>query len=28
LRIRPQTVEVVLTLPDEGEIRRFFEVAP
>ena len=28
LRIRPQTVEVVLTLPDEGEIRRFGEVAP
>ena len=27
-RIRPQVVEVVLTLPDEGEIRRFFEVAP
>ncbi len=26
-RIRPQVVEVVLTLPDEGEIRRFFEVA-
>ena len=27
-RIRPQIVEVVLTLPGEGEIRRFFEVAP
>jgi general secretion pathway protein J len=27
-RIRPQVVEVVLTLPEEGEIRRFFEVAP
>jgi len=27
-RIRPQIVEVVLTLPDQGEIRRFFEVAP
>lgn len=27
-RVRPQVVEVVLTLPDEGEIRRFFEVAP
>ena len=27
-RIRPQVVEVVLTLPDQGEIRRFFEVAP
>ena len=27
VRIRPQIVEVVLTLPDEGEIRRFFEVA-
>lgn len=26
-RLRPQIVEVVLTLPDEGEIRRFFEVA-
>jgi len=26
-RIRPQIVEVVLTLPGEGEIRRFFEVA-
>lgn len=28
LRLRPQVVEVVLTLTDEGEIRRFFEVAP
>lgn len=28
LRMRPQIVEVVLTLPIEGEIRRFFEVAP
>jgi len=28
LRSRPQVVEVVLTLIDEGEIRRFFEVAP
>lgn len=28
LRLRPQVVEVVLTLVDEGEIRRFFEVAP
>lgn len=27
-RIRPQVVEVVLTLIDEGELRRFFEVAP
>jgi general secretion pathway protein J len=26
-RLRPQVVEVILTLPDEGEIRRFFEVA-
>ena len=28
MRLRPQVVEVILTLPDEGEIRRFFEVAP
>lgn len=28
MRLRPQVVEVVLTLEDEGEIRRFFEVAP
>lgn len=28
LQSRPQVVEVVLTLADEGEIRRFFEVAP
>jgi len=28
MRIRPQVVEVVFTLADEGEIRRFFEVAP
>ncbi len=28
LVLRPQVVEVVLTLADEGEIRRFFEVAP
>jgi general secretion pathway protein J len=27
-RIRPRVVEVVLTLADQGEIRRFFEVAP
>ena len=27
-RLRPRVVEVVLTLEDEGEIRRFFEVAP
>jgi general secretion pathway protein J len=27
-RIRPQVVEVILTLTDEGELRRFFEVAP
>lgn len=28
LRMRPQVVEIVLTLTDQGEIRRFFEVAP
>lgn len=28
LRMRPHVVEVVLTLGNEGEIRRFFEVAP
>lgn len=28
LTLRPRAVEVVLTLPDEGEIRRWFEVAP
>lgn len=28
MRMRPQVVEVVLTLEDEGELRRFFEVAP
>lgn len=28
LNLRPTLVEVVLTLPDEGELRRFFEVAP
>lgn len=28
LRLRPRVVEVVLVLIDEGEIRRFFEVAP
>lgn len=28
LTVRPQIVEVVLTLADEGEIRRFFEIAP
>lgn len=28
LRMRPHVVEIVLTLPDQGEIRRFFEVAP
>lgn len=27
-RIRPHVVEVVLTLNDQGEIRRFFEVLP
>ncbi len=27
LRLRPRAVEVVLELPDEGEIRRWFEVA-
>lgn len=27
-RIRPYVVEVVLTLDDQGEIRRFFEVVP
>ena len=28
LRMRPHVAEVVLTLANEGEIRRFFEVAP
>lgn len=28
LRLRPRAVEVILTLTDEGEIRRFFEIAP
>ena len=28
LTLRPRAVEVVLTLPDEGEIRRWIEVAP
>lgn len=28
LSLRPRLAEVVLTLPDEGELRRFFEVAP
>ncbi len=28
LRLRPRVTEVVLVLSDEGEIRRFFEVAP
>ncbi len=28
LRLRPRIVEVVLVLSDEGEISRFFEVAP
>ncbi len=28
LRLRPRVVEVILVLSDEGEIRRFFEVAP
>ena len=27
-RLRPRAVEIILTLPDEGEIRRFVEVAP
>jgi general secretion pathway protein J len=27
-RLRPRAVEIVLTLQDEGEIRRVFEVAP
>jgi general secretion pathway protein J len=28
LLLRPRAVEVVLTLPDEGELRRWFEVSP
>lgn len=28
LRLRPRVAEVILVLSDEGEIRRFFEVAP
>jgi len=28
LRSRPRAVEVILTLADEGEIRRLLEVAP
>jgi general secretion pathway protein J len=28
LRIRPRAVEIVLTLPDEGEITRLLEIAP
>ena len=28
LRLRPRVVEVILVLSDEGELRRFFEVAP
>lgn len=28
VRARPRAVEIVLTLPDEGEIRRLVEVAP
>lgn len=28
LRMRPHVVEVVMTLADQGEIRRFYEVAP
>jgi type II secretion system protein J len=28
LRQRPRAVDIVLTLPDEGEIRRIIEIAP
>jgi len=28
LRLRPRAVDIVLTLPDEGEIRRIIEIAP
>lgn len=28
MRLRPRAVEVVLTLVDQGEIRRYFEIAP
>jgi general secretion pathway protein J len=28
LRMRPRAVEIILTLPDEGEVTRLLEIAP
>ena len=28
MRVRPRAVEIILTLPDEGEITRLLEIAP